>query len=112
MTASEDKFAPGPWIPWIAALMVWLGWSALVPDHLSAAKESPGDGIGLVHHADNVPAPVVKPHPFTGLLPLPCGIGGFWKLPSQRLGIEVLRERFTAESRRGGIQGRAPPVEA
>lgn len=112
MTASEDKFAPGPWIPWILALTVWLGWNAFVPDHLAAAKEKPGDGIGLVHQADDHPAPVVKPHSLAGLLPTGCDIRWFWGLPSQRLGIEVHRESSTEKLRWDGIQGRAPPVEA
>lgn len=112
MTASEDKFAPGPWIPWILALTVWLGWNALAPDHLTAAKENPGEGIGLVHQSDDQPATAVQPQPLAGLLPVACGVGWVWELPSQRLGIEVLRERFTEELHWGGIQGRAPPVEA
>jgi hypothetical protein len=112
MTASEDKFAPGPWIPWILALTVWLGWNAFAPDDLSAAKEGPGEGISLIHQSDDLPAPVLQPHPLAGLEPVPCGIGRFLGLPSQRLGIEALRECFTEEFRWSGIQGRAPPLEA
>jgi hypothetical protein len=112
MTDSEDKFAPGPWIPWILALTVWFGWNAFAPDHLSAARENSGDGIGLVHQADDLPAPVAQPHLLAGLLPVSWVAGWFWELPSQRIGIEVLRQCFTEDFRWGGIQGRAPPLEA
>ncbi|WP_035608974.1 hypothetical protein [Haloferula sp. BvORR071] len=112
MTASEDKFTPGTWIPWIVALSFWLGWNGLAPDHLAGAKKISGEEIGLVHQSDDLPAPVVHPRPLAELVPVVSGSGLFLRLPSQRLGIEVLRELPAEDPRWGGIQGRAPPVEA
>ena len=112
MTAREDKLAPSTWILWIMALAVCLGWNAFAPDQSDAAKEDLGKGIGLTHQSNDLPAPLVQPHPFTGLLPVACGFGGPQGNPPQRLGIEVSRERPIEEVRGGGIQGRAPPLGA
>lgn len=112
MSAREDKFATSTWIPWILALAVCLGWNAFAPAHSDAAKEDPVKGIGLTHQSDDLPAPVVPPHPLTGLLPVVCGFSGLPGVSTQHLGIEVSRECPLEDLRGGGIQGRAPPVAA
>jgi hypothetical protein len=112
MNAEEDKTVPSTWIPWIMALAVVIGWSAFVPDHLATDKEKSQDGIGLVHQADDLPAPGVTPHPLAGLLPHVSGCGRVWGAPPVLLGVEVLRELPATGFRREGIQGRAPPSRA
>ncbi|MCW1916847.1 hypothetical protein OJ996_24880 [Luteolibacter sp. GHJ8] len=112
MTVNEDKFAPGPWIPWILALTVWFGWNAFAPDHSATVKDDSGSGVGLVHHADDFRAPAGHSHQLAGLLLAGCGIDWVGAQPSKRLGIEVLRESSAEDLRWDSIQGRAPPFGA
>jgi hypothetical protein len=111
MNAEEDKIVPSTWIPWIMALAVVFGWSAFAPDDLATGKEKSLDGIGLVHQADELPAPGVTPHPLAGLVPDVFG-GRIWSAPPVLLSIEALRELPAIGFRREGIQGRAPPARA
>jgi hypothetical protein len=110
MNVSDDRSAPTAWIPWILALAALFGWSALAPDHLSAGKGKRQEGVGQVQSADDLPAPGVAPHRLSGLAPGPSGYGAHFAGTAERLPIEAMREVPPAIVRRGGVQGRAPPI--
>jgi hypothetical protein len=96
-------------IPWVFALLVLLGWSAVGGDRVLVRKNPCQDGAGLSQLADDLQAPrgVVNSTPFVGSTPDPFKAVD---LSSLLLGIEVLREVPVVGNRGGAVQGRAPPV--
>lgn len=109
MSISENKLIHATMIPWVIALVAFVGLSALLPGHRANKREEASHDSGISATSDDVAMRGRAADPVVYLEPISEeGIKAsrsFSLIPR----IEVHSSRIVTECVAGAVQGRAPP---
>ncbi len=112
MNASDDRIRHSALIPWVFALVALFGCNAMIPHAVSARKGKDKDGSCVTQIAGDASSKETVSNPQVLLAPGPSEAIQSKGLPATLLGIDRGRDQTAPNTWRGGVRGRAPPMEA
>jgi hypothetical protein len=110
MSISENKLIHATMIPWVIALVAFVGLSALLPGHRANKREESSHDSGISATSDDVAMRGRSADPVVYLEPISDEEIKASKSFSVIPWIEVHSHLIATDCVAGAVQGRAPPV--